>query len=361
MIAPMSMALSRGSAQAERFHPRPQLGVEPLGDTLVDQQARAGTADLALVKPNRVDDPFDGTVQVRVVEHQERRLAAELEREALAGAGGGLADQPADVRRAREGDLVDPGMAHQQLAGAPVPLDDVDDARRQAGIAADLRESGGGERRELRRLQHHRVAHGQGRRNLPGEHQEREVPRNDLPDDPHRNIPGQLLRHELRPTGMVVEVARHEGYVEIAGLADRLAVVHRLEHGEQAGVLLDVAGQGVQVTRPAVAAERPPPRLGGARRRHRGIDLDGTALGHARQRFAVGGAQGFEELGHRGAAEGAVDKRQDFAIAGFQPSHRGVRTLGSRAVFHGFEDLGDGGFHGLLRRADGGRRPSSGR
>ncbi len=328
-------------ADAQRLHAGAELGVEGLGDALVDQQARAGAADLPLVEPDGVHHPFDRAVQVRVVEDEKRRLAAQLQRQALARPRRRLADQPADLGRAGEGDLVDAGMPDQQLAGAAVALDDVDHPGRQAGVAADPGEGGRGERGEFRRLQDHRVAHRQGRRDLPGQHEEREVPRDDLPGDAHRHVPGELALHELRPAGVVVEVAGDQRHVEVARLADRLAVVHRLQDGEQARVLLHVAGERVEVPRAAVAAERPPSRLRGARRRHRGVHLCGAALGHAGERLAVGGAQGVEEFVHRRAAEGAVDERQDLPAAGRQPGQGGVCALRSRAVIHGLEDLRD--------------------
>ena len=58
-----------------------------LGDILLDQQARTRTAHLALVEPDGVDHAFDGAVQVGILEDDERRLAAQLQRELLAGAG----------------------------------------------------------------------------------------------------------------------------------------------------------------------------------------------------------------------------------------------------------------------------------
>src|SRR3712207_9057232 len=66
-----------------------------------------GAADLALVEPDRVDHALHHTVEVGVVEHHEWRFAAQLERDLLAAAGGGLANDPPDLGRAGEGDLVD--------------------------------------------------------------------------------------------------------------------------------------------------------------------------------------------------------------------------------------------------------------
>ena len=94
---------------------------------------------MALVEVDAVDDALDGLVERGVVEHDVGRLAAELEREPLAGAGERALDRLADVGRAGEGDLVDAGMAHERGAGVARAGDDVDDARRQLGLAAGSR------------------------------------------------------------------------------------------------------------------------------------------------------------------------------------------------------------------------------
>ncbi len=83
-------------ADAQRFHARADFGVERFGDALLHQQARAGAADLALVEPDGVDQAFDGGVEIGVVEDDERRFAAELEREFFRRVGGGLANDAAD-------------------------------------------------------------------------------------------------------------------------------------------------------------------------------------------------------------------------------------------------------------------------
>src|SRR5947208_14927514 len=53
-------------------------------------------------------------------------------------------------------------------------------------------------------------------------------------------------------------MAGDERDVQVAGLADRFAVVEALEHCEQPGVLLYLARQGIQVTGASVAGERGP-------------------------------------------------------------------------------------------------------
>src|SRR3954454_18589134 len=69
---------------------RRQAALQLLDDRLVDgflhEQARAGAADVALVEVDAVHDPLDRLVKSGVVEDDVRGLAAELERQLLAGA-----------------------------------------------------------------------------------------------------------------------------------------------------------------------------------------------------------------------------------------------------------------------------------
>ncbi len=187
-------------ADPQRLHPRPQLGVHPLGDRFGDQQPRAGAAHLALVEPDRVDDALDRAVEIGILEDDERRLAAELERQLLARAGGRLTDGAADLGRAGEGDLVDVVVFDQRRAGRAVAGDDVDDAGRQPDLDADLGEGERGQRRELGRLQHDGVSCGQRRRDLPRQHQQREVPRDDLAADADRLEGRETRRRSARPS-----------------------------------------------------------------------------------------------------------------------------------------------------------------
>ena len=146
------------AADAQPAHARLDLGDEGVGDALLHQQPRAGAADLALVEPDAVDQPFDGAVEIGVLEDDEGRLAAELQRQFLAGAGGRLADDLADFGRAGEGDLVDAGMIDDRSTRAGTARQDVDDALRHAGALADLGEQDRRQRREFGGLQHDRAA-----------------------------------------------------------------------------------------------------------------------------------------------------------------------------------------------------------
>ena len=164
----------------------------------------------------------------------------------------------------------------------------VQHARRQTCLRRKFREQQRAERGEFCRLQHHGIACGKRRRNLPCQHQQREIPRDDLPDHADRHLIGELALLQLGPAGVVQEMPRGKRHVEIAGLPDRLAVVDRFQHRKQPGMTLQHARQRVEVTRAAVTAELYPKRLRGARGAHGRLDIGGRALRDPGQRLAGG-------------------------------------------------------------------------
>jgi hypothetical protein len=58
-------------------------------------------------------------------------------------------------------------------------------------------------------------------------------------------VPRQLALEQLRPARVVIAVARDERIVDVARLADRLAVVERLQHREEPAVHLHVARERI--------------------------------------------------------------------------------------------------------------------
>ena len=334
-------ALVERGADAHLAEPPLELGDERFRDVLLHEEARARAAHLPLIEPDRRDDRLHRRVEVGRVEDDGRRLAAELERELDAAPRRLAAEELADARRARERHLVDARVGAEVTARLGAAGDDVDDARRHARLGEDLAEEERGERGVRRRLEHDGVPHRERRRDLPREHEQREVPRDDLADDADGRKPRHLLVEELRPAGVVVEVADHEGEVGVARLADRLAVVHRLEHGEQAVVLVDAARHRVQVARAHVAGRRAPRRVRGARRGDRLVDVGVLADERRRQRLPrarVDRGVGFATLRLH---ERAVDEVAERAAVRLDPRLRAVRRLRRRAVRHRREDLGD--------------------
>ena len=119
LIAPMSVFLSSGSPSRSVASRRCSARDQLVGDRLLHEQPRARAADVALVEEDAVDDALDGLVERRVVEDDVGRLAAELERQPLAGAGQRALDDLADLGRAGERDLVDAGVLDDAPARSP--------------------------------------------------------------------------------------------------------------------------------------------------------------------------------------------------------------------------------------------------
>ncbi len=101
----------------------------------------------------------------------------------LQGARGGGHHRLAGADLAGQRYLGDVRMRGQKAAGIGEALHDVEDAVRQAGFGHDVGELDRGERRQLGRLEDHRVAAGKGRRRLPAGDLERIVPGADAGDD----------------------------------------------------------------------------------------------------------------------------------------------------------------------------------
>ena len=88
------------------------------------------------------------------------------------------------------------------------------------------------------------------------------------PDHADRHLIGGNSRScNCGPARVMIEMSGGQRHVEIAGLADRLAVVERLQHRKQPGMALQHAGQCIEMTRAAVAAELCPQRLAPCARR----------------------------------------------------------------------------------------------
>ncbi len=110
-------------------------------DRLLHQQARTGDAGLAGGGEDAGDHAFDGVVDVRIVEHDVRRLAAEFHADAFEPLGCGFIDALAGGVGAGEGDLGDFRVFDQRRAdfGAEAGHH-IDHARRETGLFDELHE-----------------------------------------------------------------------------------------------------------------------------------------------------------------------------------------------------------------------------
>ena len=124
-------------------------------------------------------------VEVGVVEHDERAVAAQLEHARLAG--GRLGDLRPGLGRADEADAVRAGVAGDLVADDRARAgDQVEHARRQVGLGDALGERDRGDGGRRRRRPDDGVAARERRRDQLGRHRVRPVPRRDHADDAAR-------------------------------------------------------------------------------------------------------------------------------------------------------------------------------
>ena len=152
-----------------------------------------------------------------------------------------------------------------------------------------------GQRRELGWLQHNSVSRSQSRRDLPRQHQQREVPRNDLTDTPASRVAWKLRVKQLRPTSMMIKMTRYQRNINVTALADGLAVVHRLQDCEAAGMLLNGSGQRVEISSSRVRGEGLPLRQTGTRGANRSIDIRRRSLRYIGELLAGGRVRGVSK------------------------------------------------------------------
>ncbi len=149
---------------------------------LLDEQPGAGHATLAMIEEDGVGRPGDGGLGIGVGEDHVGALAAELQGHLL---------QAADLGGPGEGDLVDAVVGSERGAGGLAEAgDDVDHPVGDAGLGHQLGQQQRRQGRLLGRLQDHAVAGGQRRPQLPGGHEQGEVPGDDLADHTDRLAQG---------------------------------------------------------------------------------------------------------------------------------------------------------------------------
>ncbi len=290
---------------------------------------------MPLVEIDTVDDSLDGLIERSVFEDDVGRLPSQFKGQSLLRPGQGALDALADFRRTGEGDLVDIGVGGQGRAGRAGAGDDVDDTGRKVRLADDLGQEERGERRRLGRLEDDGVAGCQGGGELPRRHQQREVPRNDLPGHADRRhvAVGESVFELVGPAGVVEEMRRGEGDVDVARLLDRLAAVHGLDNRQHARLLLDQAGDAEDVLGALARCQLPPHLLIRAPRfLHGPVDVFGIGVGHMGQRLFRGRIDRLEpafgvRLDELSADEEVVLRLQPGVVGRFQrrrvvPQHR---------------------------------------
>jgi hypothetical protein len=234
-----------------------------------------------------------------------------------------------------------PGWATMALADLAVAGDDVDHAGGRPASVADLGEQERGQRGVLGRLEDDGVAAGQRGRDLPGQHQQREVPGDDLAAPrPAARGPGNSGASSW-PSRRGGRSGGDQRHVDVAVSRMGLPLSEVSSTANRRACFCTRRAERVEVARPAHA----PGRATISGRPARG----GTALSTLGRRpcdtcastGAVGGVDGVEGLGRLGDPA-AVDEMAEAAAVASSQARASPFGFGARAVVHGVEDFLDG-------------------
>lgn len=298
-------------------------------DTLLDQQARTGTAALAVVVEDTKVGPRDGVVNVGIVKDNVGGLATELEGDLLqVGLGSSLEDRAANQGRTGEGDLVNVHVGGDgSTSGATETGDNVDDTGREAGLDDELGGVQTGKRSLLGGLDDNGVTGSDGRANLPGPHEDGEVPGDDLTADTDGLVAGvgeglvvgvdSLTGDLVGPATVVAQAASGIGNVTL-GQGDGLAVVEGLNGGEGLDITLEEVGQLGEHTATVRGGHVVPGTLeGGASGLDGDIDILLGGFVDGGDDLFVGGVDGLEGL--------ALDTLDELVVD--EPAQRGKKRM----------------------------------
>ncbi len=222
------------------------LGDELVVDAFLYKDTGACAADLALVEEDAHLQAVHGHFKVAVIEEDVGRLAAQFQRGRNDAVGCSQGDLTADFGGAGEGQLAEALVVQHVLAGLAAGTgDDVEDACGN-DILHQLGQFQHAERGFAGRLDNCAAAAGQHGGQLPGSHQEGEVPGNNLADNTdglaHDNaecivvqeVAGTFFSQDA--AGKVTEVLGRHGNVHIQRFTDGLAVVQGFDSGQVLGI-----------------------------------------------------------------------------------------------------------------------------
>lgn len=231
-----------------------EAGNELVVDALLDQDTGTGAAALAVVEEDTEVGPRDSVIDVGVVEDNVRGLATQLQSDLLQVAlGGGLENHTTNQGRTGEGNLVDIHVAGDSSTGDTAEARE--DINHTSGEASFLDELGGIETRHgglLSSLEDNDVTGSDGRSNLPGPHQKREVPGDDLTTDTNGLVAGVgkrlrvgvngLAVNLIGPATVVAKAAGGGGNIALSH-GEGLAVVKGFNSSQDVAITLEEVGQ----------------------------------------------------------------------------------------------------------------------
>ena len=220
-----------------------ELAEELVVDALLEDEAAGRRAALTRGTERTPEHAVERELDVRVVHHDHRVLAAHLEGQALVHASAGFADDASGLRGSGEGHHRDVRVLDDGRTDVlPDAVQQLDDFRRQPCLEHDLHEHVPRVRDILARLEDARVSAHERRKHLPGRDGERKVERcddarhTDRATKAHRPLVRQLARH-----GATGQLPAHRGRVVgrvyallnvATRLGERLAHLARHEVGD---------------------------------------------------------------------------------------------------------------------------------
>ena len=275
-------------------------------------------AHLARAVEIRHHGPINRLLDIRIAQHHERRLPAQLHRHILHAARCGGRNLAARRDLPRKRHLRDARVRRQVRADLGGALHDVEHPRRQPGLGVQLRQRRAVQRRELGRLVHHRVAGGQARRALPQRDLQRVVPRADADADAQRLLAcvhprvgpeGCRLAVQTTAADEVGEVLEHvgaRGDVDGGGFRERFARVFGLERGEEIVARAEEGGGAEQDARALWGRSIGPGGEGARGGGDGGVDVGWGGGADCGEWEGCGGVDGLECLGGGGGLRFAV-------------------------------------------------------
>ena len=288
----------------------------------------------------RRDHRVRGHVHVGVRQHQRVVLRPAESLHALAVRRTGLVDVARDRRGADEADGGDVGVLEQRVDGLLVALDHGEDPVGQACVLPHLREEQRGGGVLLARLEHERVAAGDGVGAHPQRHHRGEVERRDAGDDAERltdrvdvdagrRLLGEAALEQLRDPGGELDVLQAARDLA-GGVAEDLAVLGGDDGGQLVGAGVQQLAEGEQHGGPARQRGRTPLLGRGPGRRRRRRRPPRRWPGRRGRSPVRWRGCGRARCGRRARQEASVDPVRD---AGAHGGHITCRTLLEQCSF----------------------------
>lgn len=191
--------------------------------------------------------PLDSLVELRILEHEERRFSTSLQSNVLHVDSSHLHDLLSSARASSESNLVNTEMCcNSRTSLSPVTIEDVDNSWWETSFLDQVRKNQDTERSLFRSFNHNCIPTRQRRTQFPRRHSKRIIPRNDLAADTHWLSNGisklrwssinDLAMDLIRITTIVFQNRNHLSNIA-QGVIVCLAIVPGLDRGEEFGIL----------------------------------------------------------------------------------------------------------------------------